>query len=521
MIRIAPDPQGAPLRAPWKQGIAMGRAYELLRADAQEHLRFVQRALGFQWCRFHGLFHEDMAVVTRRAGGELLYQWAQVDKVFDFLLSIGLRPFVELNPMPFALAAGPSAMFAWKMNVSQPRSYAEWGALIEAFARHCIDRYGLEEVRRWHFEVWNEPNLSAFWKGTREDYWKLYDASAFALRNVDPQLRVGGPATARGEWVPELIAHCAANGVPLDFITTHGYPQDEFVAYLDPAQSPFAPGEYFSAQVRRVRAEIAGSARPDLPVFWTEWNSLACSRASTVSWIHNRSVDDLGCGAAVARYALELDGESDGMAWWVASDVFEEAGLPMSPFSETYGLVTIHGIPKPSFHAFTFLARLQGPMAAVETASPLANGCGIIATAGNGVFRAVLYNHQPPSVENPAMWCDVLSFAWPGEAALALSATVRKGAGSAREMWEELGSPHGISPMEECLLRSVAAPVHALERLEAKDGFLQWNLRLEPNEVAYLEIRTPGLVYNLKGAHKPEAQNWDAGMGVGASDHGP
>ena len=495
----------------------MGRAFELLRSDAREHLASVQKEIGFQWCRFHGLFHEDMAVVTRRADGRLLYQWAQVDKVLDFLLSIGLRPFVELNPMPFALAAGPSSMFAWRMNVSQPRCYEEWGAFIEAFARHCIDRYGLDEVRRWHFEVWNEPNLPAFWGGTRKDYWKLYTASALALRGVDAQLRVGGPATARGEWVPEIIAYCSENGVPLDFISVHAYPQDEFVAFRDASQSPFQPGEFFGAQVRRVREEVASSSRPDLPVFWTEWNSLASADAASVSWIHNRHVDDLSSGASVARYALEVDRYCEGMAWWVASDIFEEAGLPMSPFSETYGLVTIHGIPKPSFHAFRFLARLRGPVAAIQSAAPLPSGCGAAATVEGGVVRAVIFNHQPPAVVKPQAWKDTLRFPWNEGAALALCAVIRKGAGSAREVWEELGAPHDISPAEESLLRYAATPAQSLEKIAAHDGFAEWPFCLEPNEVLCVEFRAPGDRYELKGGDKPEAREWDEGMGVGAS----
>ena len=495
----------------------MGRAFELLRADAREHLATVQEEIGFQWCRFHGLFHEDMAVVTQRVDGRLLYQWAQVDKVFDFLLSIGLRPFVELNSMPFALASGPSSMFAWKMNVSQPRSYEEWGIFIEAFARHCIDRYGLDEVRRWHFEVWNEPNLSAFWIGNREDYWKLYTASALAIRRADSQLRVGGPATARGEWVPEIINYCSENGVPLDFISVHAYPQDEFLAYRDASESPFKPGEHFCIQVRRVREEITTSAHPDLPIYWTEWNSLASADSKSVSWIHNRHVDDLSSGAAVARYALELDGDSDGMAWWVASDVFEEAGMPMSPFSETYGLVTIHGIPKPSFHAFRFLTRLRGARAVTEPENPLPNGCGIVATVEGGVIHAVIYNHQPPSVVGTQTWRETLRLPWTKGIALALCMTIRKGAGSARETWEALGSPHEISPAEEGLLRFAATPAHTLEKIAAQNGFVEWTFCLEANEVLYVEFRAQGEAYDPKGAAKPEARKWDEGMGIGAS----
>lgn len=516
MIKLQNNPDAKPLRGPWRQGIAMGRAYELLRSDAREHLSFVQRQIGFQWCRFHGLFHEDMAVVARRRDGRLIYQWSHVDKVFDFLLSIGLRPFVELNSMPFALASAPSSMFAWNMNVSPPRSYEEWGALVEAFARHCMDRYGLEEIRRWHFEVWNEPNLECFWKGGQSDYWKLYDASAFAIKRVDDKLQIGGPATARGEWVIDLINHCTAENVPLDFVTTHRYPQDEFVVYRDAGESPYKPGDFFAEEVRRVQSEVRNSSRPGLPVYWSEWNSLASADAKSVTWINNPAVDDLIGGSSVLRYALELDDASDGMAWWVASDVFEEAGMPMSPFSETYGLLTIHGLPKPSFHAFTFLCRLRGPRMAIRDGEPLPHGCGVVATNEGGVVRCVLYNHQAPSVTAPPTWTSALRIPWEDKEGVAIAFTIRKGAGSARATWEQLGAPHNPGEMELALLRAAANPAYEFERLGSVHGHLEWPFSLAPNEIAYLEFRLPVESYEPKGAIQ-QSKVWDAGMGTGAA----
>jgi xylan 1,4-beta-xylosidase len=516
MIKLETDPAGKPLRAPWRQGIAMGRAYEMLRSDAREHLRFVQRELGFQWCRFHGLFHEDMAVVARRRDGRLIYQWSQVDVVLDFLLSIGLRPFVELNPMPSALASAPSSMFAWNMNVSPPRSYEEWGALVEAFARHCVDRYGLEEVRRWHFEVWNEPNLDCFWKGDQAEYWRLYDASAFAVKRVDTGLRIGGPATARAEWVVDLINHCTGEKVPLDFVSTHRYPQDEFVIYPNADESPHEPGDFLITEVRRVRADVRASIRPELPVYWTEWNSLACKDAKSVTWINNRAVDDLSSGSSVARYSLELDDASDGMAWWVASDIFEETGMPMSPFSETYGLLTIHGLPKPSFHAFTFLSRLRGPRMHATSQVALPHGCGLVATEEERVIRCLLYNQKAPSVVEPATWHGELEVPWPDKECLVVAFTVKEGAGSARETWEQLGAPHNLGEIELAMLRAAANPAYQFERILAVDGLLGWRFTLEPNEIAYFEFRCVGESYEPKGGAK-QSSIWDAGMGTGIS----
>ena len=255
LISVTDATPSAPLRKPWKNAIATGHAHLLLRADLQSHLAKLQRDIGYRYCRFHGLFHDDMAVVTRRKDGSLAFRWDQVDKVFDALLRLGLRPFVELSSMPVALASGTTTVFDWELNTTPPRDYAEWGQLVGAFARHCLDRYGLDEIAQWYYEVWNEPNIN-FWTGSQEDYWKLYDASATALKAVSPRLRVGGPVTARGAWVAEMISHCSSEGVPLDFISTHIYPQDEWVLYPDLQGQP--------VQARQVccRTSCGRSARP-------------------------------------------------------------------------------------------------------------------------------------------------------------------------------------------------------------------------------------------------------------------
>ena len=83
-----------------------------------------------------------------------------------------------------------------------------------------VDRYGAREVGHWFFEVWNEPNLEAFWTGSREDYFKLYRTTVGAIKWVDPSLRVGGPATARDGWIDEFIDFCETADVAVDFVRT-------------------------------------------------------------------------------------------------------------------------------------------------------------------------------------------------------------------------------------------------------------------------------------------------------------
>jgi len=508
-LTVSPEKAGPPLRKPWKNGIAVGRAYELLRRDVLDHLRFLQETIGYRHCRFHGLFHDEMAVVTRLADGTLAFRWHQIDKIFDSLLEIGLRPFVELNPMPAALASGTDTMFDWRMNITPPRDFAEWEALVEAFARHQVDRYGLEEVSRWYFEVWNEPNLPGFWRGSRDEYWKLYEASARALKRVSPRLRVGGPATSKANWIAEIIGHTCRHGIPLDFVSTHLYPQDEYVTYEDRQGSPHAPGEFFADTVRQVRRTVLDSERPDLEIHWTEWNSLSTPSTAAISWVDNPAVDSLFGAALVCKNCVDLDNACDTLCWWVASDIFEECGMPQSEFSCTYGLLTINGLPKATYHAFEFLNRLRGERLTASGDVPLPPGCGWVATREAETVQVLMWHQILPEAAPQSAWLGQLTLPGVGGPAILIESRIGAGHGSAWETWKELGSPQTLSREEARLLRAHAQPrclLHAAS--EGRD----FSVSLEPGEVVLLELRPQGAPATRKTGLRRELQEWEERM---------
>lgn len=492
MIALDPTQLSAPLRRPWQNGIAVGRAYDLTRADLLAHLAWLQREIGFRTCRFHAVFHDDMAIVRRRPDGSIIYQWHHLDKVYDALLALGLKPFVELNPMPTALASGGQEMFHYRMNVTPPARWEEWHDLVRAFALHCVERYGLPEVRTWHFEVWNEPNLSGFWSGTKEDYFQLYAHAARALKSVDADLRVGGPASSKAHWLADLIEFCTAQNVPLDFISTHLYPQDEFVEFETPASSPHAPGAFFTDIVRGAKATVAASSRPDLPIHWTEWNTQLATCAPEVTWNENRYVDALNGASFVARHMVELDDAADSFIYWVASDLFEESPIPNAPFSRTYGLLSIHGVPKATGNAFRLLSRMRGPCIAATPSTPLPPFCGLAATLEGRSLHALLWHDTPPqlSADTPAWTSELTLSGRPGDEWIVTSAQIGAQGGSPFEVWEAMGSPQDLSPAQMAALRARAEPAAALTRLVVDaGGQLRVPFSLAANEVLHLELR--------------------------------
>ncbi len=223
--------EALPLFPHWRTCIGGGRTAEALRGRFQEHLGMVQRDMPFSYLRMHGVFHEDM-MVYRESGGRPVLNWQYVDMVYDHWLSVGIRPFVEIGFMPYELASGDETVFWWQGNITPPRDWARWEWLVRSFVEHVIERYGLEEVQRWYFEVWNEPNLAVFWKDADfSAYMALYERTARTIKDVDSSLKVGGPATSgageaagQAPWGRPFLLECRRRSLPIDFFSTHPYP---------------------------------------------------------------------------------------------------------------------------------------------------------------------------------------------------------------------------------------------------------------------------------------------------------
>lgn len=346
------------LRHPWQWCVGSCHATTALRADWQAQLAQARRDLGFRHVRFHGLLDDDMGTLVVECE-QPLYSFFNTDRIFDFLLSIGMKPVVELSFMPRCLASGNDIVFHYQGNVTPPRDLAAWAELVRRLAAHWIERYGIDEVASWPFEVWNEPNLRWFWTGTQAEWFALYDATAQALKSVDPRLRVGGPATAGNAWLGEFVAHCAEGAIPFDFMSTHYYPTDAF-GQVD--SDTVTQLEHAPRDVMRERALEARSAAGERPLYYTEWSISSNPRDA----LHDGSF----AAALAARIALSVDEVVDGYSWWTFTDVFEENYFPSVPYHGGFGLMNLYGVPKPVYRAFEMLRALGDRRYVVEGTHP-------------------------------------------------------------------------------------------------------------------------------------------------------
>ncbi len=213
----------------WEKMFGSERGIVTLRESYRNDLRETRRITDFAYVRFHAIFHDEAGFYDEDKDGKPVYNFSYIDQIYDGLLENHVRPFVELSFTPRKLSSDPNALhpFWYKQNVAPPKDWDKWEQLVENFARHLVERYGIDEVSQWYFEVWNEPNID-FWVGNPKEatYYELYDRAARAIKRVSRRLRVGGPATAQAAWVDRFLAHCKEKNVPVDFASTHVYGND-------------------------------------------------------------------------------------------------------------------------------------------------------------------------------------------------------------------------------------------------------------------------------------------------------
>ncbi len=335
----------------WEQMFGSGRANLSLRQDYRRDLQAVKKITGFEYVRFHAILDDENGVYSEGAQGRPVYNFSYVDQIYDGLLEQGVKPYVEISFMPQALAANLTPHAFWyKPFPSPPRDPAKWSALIEAFTRHLLERYGAGEVEQWYFEVWNEPNID-FWDGVpkQRTYFALYDETAKAVKRADSHLRVGGPATAQAAWVDAFLKHCIENHIPFDFVSTHVYGNDSSQDVFG-NNNPIPRRDMVARAAKKVFDQVKASGAPNTPIIWSEYNATYMTQQEVT--------DSAFMGPWLANNIRECDGLADMMSYWTFSDVFEEQGIVKTPFYGGYGLIAERAIPKAAYYAFEMLHRL-------------------------------------------------------------------------------------------------------------------------------------------------------------------
>lgn len=482
------------------------------RRDYLEQLKFIRDELGIERVRFHGLFNDDMNVgmsmrqffplpAAKRYKEISFYQ---IGKVFDNVLSTGMKPFVEVGFMPSILASGKrQCAFKYKGNVTMPKSISEWSEFIKSFIRFLIDRYGAEEIESWYFEIWNEPNLPVFFAGSKSDYFKLYKATAEAIKDVDSKIRVGGPSTAGNAWIDDFVDFCKSSGAPFDFVTTHQYSSEELghaikigdifkglfkqlyilrknkgniiegtrTVFRDESDFTEIKRGLFAKNAREIARMTDGK-----PLFYTEWNVSATCTA--------KINDSIRAASYVVKTVCEVEDYVDGTSFWSFSDIFEELMFFPYAFSGSFGMLTIDGIPKPSFYAFKLLSELGGERYITERNNAEVE---MSAFRKDGDVQLLLYRQMFKQPDLPAEPVCV-RLQCPKAPCSVKVKKIDASHGNPVAVWENIGAPQYLNKEQIEFIKQKSALEEEELPFEYADGTLTLNFGVGVNEVHLVTV---------------------------------
>ena len=463
-IVIRPDSR-ADFRNLTDSCVGTGRVDLALHREYQEQLAAVQAQCHFKMIRGHGIFSDQMGIyqqqVTPEGEKRVWYCFTYLDRVMDVWLENGLIPFLETGFMPAALAGSDHTLFYWKAHTVPPTDMKAWTDLVQATLRHLADRYGAERVSAWPCEIWNEPNLDGFWENAdKQKYLQLYAATATAVKEVLPAMRVGGPAICGGagslDWITDFLAYCRENRLPLDFVTRHAYmgqTPEHRGRYL---YHPMCKPEDLIAEMRASRARI--DAFPEyrsLPLYITEFNT----SYNPFCPIHDTRYNAALCAALLSR----LGDVAEGYSYWTFGDVFEEQGIPTRPFHGGFGLMANGCIPKPTLWSFAYFSQLQG--------EPVyRDGHAVAVRRPDGGYALVLWNLEEDLDLEITLPC-------PGVALL-------ERVGDPLTAWHRMGEPESLTKEQLSFLQAAGQPIP--ETLDAPEGIIK--LTLKKYDVARLRV---------------------------------
>ncbi len=460
----------------------------LQREESLAQLHTVQDEIGFRYIRFHAIFHDDMGVY-REVGGQPVYDFSQVDRLYDRLLALGLKPFVELGFTPDGMKTSEQTIFYWEGNTSHPDP-AKWDALVDAFVRHLIERYGREEVRSWFFEVWNEPNLASFWEGADQiAYFELYGRTARVIKAIDPELQVGGPATAGAGWIAEFLDYADAHDLPVDFVTGHSYgTKGGFLDEDGEADVKLSTNEdEVLVDLRLARFQVSASSRPHLPIYISEWSASFSPRDP----IH----DDYLSASYILDNLHQSEGLVQAMSYWTFSDIFEETGPQVLPFQGGFGLLNPQGVRKPAFFAYKYLNSLGDRR--IDTGDSRS-----IAAIDGGTVQLLAWRYEPPvqDVSDRSFYTRIREPAATEPLAIAI-AGLRPGthqvrvrrvgfeANDAYTAWLKMGRPASLSPDELARLHALSRdPIVTQTVIVGEDGRATLSLPMRMYDVVMVEV---------------------------------
>lgn len=500
-LTIRTDRPTVPLLHNERAMIGVSRAEELLWEPVQDMLREAQKTIGFRYVKMHSILDDSMMLYSEY-GDSIHFNFLLIDRVFDFLRSIGLKPYVQLSFMPKALAKFPDkTTFFTDVITSPPNDYVKWNRLIKTLVLHLIERYGMEEVLSWPFAVWNEPftSVKLFGFAREQEYYELFANTRATLKEIDARLLVGGPSHfsaygKRDDSLFRFLSWAQSNKCLPDFLDVHYYDTDCSKLFLDSdgikiSTQLSASVTSFVKYAKSIHQELEQRGFGAIPIYLTEWNSTTSHR--------DLLSDTCFKSAYIVKNLLETCDSFAGVGYWLLTDLHKESLLNDKLFHGGLGMFTMNGIKKPAFHAFCLLSMLGDEL--------IEKGDGYFVTKKGNSLVVLLYNYHHfsnayanevginctytsrysvfPDQKSKAV---TLEFPNMKGSYIATHSIVNRAHGSAFDAFLKMGAVEPLSEADTAFLKAQSIPTILKQTI---DGDLRLNITLEPFEIRCIVIQ--------------------------------
>ncbi len=490
-----------------------GYAPHGLRSDFESQLKEAQRCIKFKHIRFHGIFSDEMLIYNEDNEREVYYNFNHLDALLDIILKNELTPFIELGFMPTQLSSNEETVFLWKANISPPKKIEKWKNLIEEFLKHVINRYGIDNIRKWHFEFWNEPEFGGlFWSSDKKTFFNFFLETYKSVKSIDKEIKIGGFGTVNLEnsklWLKSFEKFCIKKKIKLDFYSFHIYLTTisnrddnlldskltiDKIRKMELSKTgniKLGNSEYLKESTNKILKNVENDIFSSN--YWiTEWNASTNSRDLT----H----DTCFMASFIVKNTLSISDKVSGMGYWSLSDIFEEQRLEQPLFHGGFGLMTYNGLKKPSFHAFYFMKKLFEEIIYISDSAIVTKNnedYGIIIF--NYIHYNELYKKNDHSQISQKVRYNVFENNNKKEISLILENIegdylveeewVNRKNGSVYDAWLEIGAPEKLTKEAYIKLKANSEVGYKTYGINTKGNF-KINLRLLPHEVRYISIK--------------------------------
>ncbi|MBC7088414.1 MAG: helix-turn-helix domain-containing protein [Tissierellales bacterium] len=498
-------------KKPWENLITIGYSLEGLRKDIFDNIAKAQKEIGFKFLRFHGVFSDLLGIYGENIKGESYINFQEIDILFDLLMENKIKPFIELTFIPKKISMEQNGIFLWNDSVKNPYDISKWNNLIDKFIRHLIDRYGINEVKGWYFEVWNEPEIEGvFWDGSREEFFRFFENTFRTIKNISKDLKVDGVGNISfllfTDWVDDFYNYLKSRDIILDFYSFHVYSID-LVEEIQDFKSLKKEIEINGSDSARYKAKLGDSNNINDYIDYT-LNRVNALKGFTKNeyWIteFNSSTlpndllhDTVFMSSFLVKNYIDNFHKVDGIGYWTLTDLNNELSIKKALFHGGFGLITYNGIPKASYNAYILMHELKGEVIDKnENYIVLKDAENIYLLFHNYIHYDQMYENLDFSKINELERYNIFE-----DINLAVEIElkgingrykveqyiVNRKNGSSFDAWVEMGYPEYPDDFQVQYLKSRSIPKITFEEIEIKNSYRN-NLILDPHEIRLIKL---------------------------------